>query len=69
MYNAPCKWAFGHDCPYRTPECHADCPEYAKFAEKCEAMRKARGDEHSSTPELPKQVVKQIWQEQKRRRR
>lgn len=62
---APCKWAFGHDCPYRTPECHAECEEYKAFAEKREAQRQERGLKTASMPELPRKVVKQIWKEER----
>lgn len=64
---APCRWAFGHDCPLRTSECHTGCPQYAEFVEEREKHRNKRGAETASMPELPRKVVKQIWKEMKGR--
>jgi len=58
------------DCPDRTPECHADCERYAKYAAWRETIRQKRAEKSRAIAEKPgmRRAEKQIMLRQKQGR-
>ena len=59
---APCK-----DCLDRHFNCHGTCPKYQQFKLELAKVAEARERERASTPELCKDVEREIWRWKKRR--
>ena len=58
--NAPCK-----DCQERKLFCHGRCERYRSFRDELDRRAEEKAKKDASTPELAREIVKQIWREMK----
>ena len=40
----PCRWAFGHDCPYRHLWCHHTCEQFVDWKSEIESENRKRAE-------------------------
>ena len=62
MTKSPCT-----DCERRRIGCHTICPEYAAWKRERDAANDARAREQERWPELPRNVLRRIWREMRRK--